>query len=169
MTPARYPNSIVQVGDEQDVIEAVHFARTNQMRIAVRGGGHSWVGFSLQHECLLIDLGGLKQASIDPLARTATVQPGITGRELHNLMKAHGLSFPVGHCPTVPLSGFLLSGGLGWNTNTWGPACLSVDGARLVTADGNLLTIDQQNHPDLFWAIRGGGPGFFGVVTQYRI
>ncbi|MCI0606387.1 FAD-binding oxidoreductase [bacterium] len=169
LTPKRYPRLIVQVANEQDVIEAIHFARANQMRIAVRGGGHSWVGFSLREDSLLIDLGRLKQTSIDPVARIATVQPTVTGRELHSQLKTHGLSFPVGHCPTVPVSGFLLSGGLGWNTSTWGPGCFSVTEAKIVTADGNLVTVNQQNNPDLFWAVRGAGPGFFGVVTEYKL
>jgi FAD/FMN-containing dehydrogenase len=169
MTPNRYPRLIVQVANEQDVIEAVHFARANRLRIAVRGGGHSWVAFSIQDESLLVDLQLLKQVSIDPVARMATVQPVVTGRELQSQLRTQGLSFPVGHCPTVPVSGFLLSGGLGWNSNTWGPACFSVDGANVVTADGKLIVTNQENDSDLFWAIRGAGPGFFGVVTQYTL
>lgn len=169
MTPKRYPRLIVQVANEQDVVEAVHFARTNDMRIAVRGGGHSWVGFSLRDESLLIDLGRLKQISIDEVDRIATIQPAVTGRELNSQLREHGLAFPVGHCPTVPLSGFLLSGGLGWNSINWGPACFSIEAANLVTADGSIITANQQQYPDLLWAIRGAGPGFFAVVTQYLI
>ena len=169
MTPKRYPHLIVQAANEQDVIEAVHFARANRMRIAVRGGGHSWVAFSLQDKSLLVDLGHLKQVSVDRVARLATVQPVVRGRELQNHLRTVGLSFPVGHCPSVPVSGFLLSGGLGWNSNTWGPACFSVEEANVVTADGKLIVANQQSHPDLFWAIRGAGPGFFGIVTQYKL
>jgi len=169
LTPARYPQLIVHVATEQDVVEAVRFARTHGMKIAVRGGGHSWVGFSLRDESLLIDLGRLKQFSIDHEARTAAIQPGVTGRELNRQLAPHGLAFPVGHCPTVPLSGFLLSGGLGWNSNSWGPACFSVEAANVVTADGSLVVANQEQHADLFWAIRGAGPGFFAVVTQYLL
>ena len=131
LTPKRYPRLIVQVANEQDVVEAVHFARTNKMRIAVRGGGHNWVGFSLRDDSLLIDLGRLKRISIDRVDRTATIQPAVTGRELNGQLREHGLAFPVGHCPSVPLSGFLLSGGLGWNSMKWGPACLSIEAANL--------------------------------------
>jgi FAD/FMN-containing dehydrogenase len=167
LTPARYPQLIVHVATEQDVIEAVRFARTHRMKIAVRGGGHSWIGFSLRDGSLLIDLGRLNQVSIDRQARMAVIQPAVTGRELNRQLAAHGLAFPVGHCPTVPLSGFLLSGGLGWNFNGWGPACFSVEAATVVTADGNRVVADQEQHADLLWAIRGAGPGFFAVVTQY--
>jgi FAD/FMN-containing dehydrogenase len=169
LTPARYPQLVAQVATEQDVVEAVRFARAHRMKIAVRGGGHSWVGFSLRDGSLLIDLGSLKQVSIDPEARKAVVQPAVTGGELNRQLSPHGLAFPIGHCPTVPLSGFLLNGGLGWNTNTWGPACFSVEAARVVTADGSLVVANQEQNADLFWAIRGGGPGFFGVVTEYQL
>lgn len=169
LTPARYPQLVVQVVTEQDVVEAVRFARNHGLKISVRGGGHSWVGFSLRDGGILIDLGSLKQVSIDPQARTAVVQPAVTGGELNSQLAPHGLAFPIGHCPTVPLSGFLLNGGLGWNTNTWGPACFSIEAARIVTADGSLVVANQEQNADLFWAIRGGGPGFFGVVTQYQL
>jgi FAD/FMN-containing dehydrogenase len=169
LTPPRYPELIVQVASEHDVVEAVRFARTHRMKIAVRGGGHSWVGFPLRDGSLLIDLGRLSQVSIDAEARIAVVQPAVTGRELNSQLATHGLVFPVGHCATVPLSGFLLSGGLGWNFNRWGPACFSVEAANVVTADSGLVTANSEQHADLFWAIRGAGPGFFGVVTQYRL
>lgn len=83
LVPNRRPRLIVQVADEKDVVEAVRFARANQMKVAVRGGGHSWVSFALRDDSLLIDLGRLKQASIDREARRAVVQPAITGRELN--------------------------------------------------------------------------------------
>lgn len=117
LTPPRYPRLVVQAATEQDVVEAVRFARTHGMNVAVRGGGHSWVGFPLRDGSLLIDLGRLKQVAIGREARTAVVQPAVTGRELNRQLAAQGLAFPVGHCPTVSLSGFLLNGGLGWNFN----------------------------------------------------
>ncbi len=169
LTPVRYPQLIVQVATEQDVVEAVRFARSHRVKIAVRGGGHSWVGFPLRDGGLLIDLGRLNRVSIDHEARMAAVQPAVTGRELNRQLAPHGLAFPVGHAPTVPLSGFLLNGGLGWNSNSWGPACFSVEAANVVTADGSLVVANQEQHADLFWAIRGAGPGFFAVVTQYLL
>lgn len=169
LTPTRYPQMIVQVATEHDVVEAIRFARAHRMKIAVRGGGHSWVGFSLRDASLLIDLGRLKHVWIDEEARMAAAQPAITGRELNRQLAAHGLVFPVGHSPSVPLSGFLLNGGLGWNFNGWGPACFSVEAARVVLADGSIVVANEKQHADLLWAIRGAGPGFFGVVTEYRL
>ncbi len=169
LTPARYPQLVVQVASEQDVVEAIRFARTHDLKIAVRGGGHSWVGFPLRNGSLLLDLGRLKRARINPGTRRATIQPAINGRDLNRQLAAHGLAFPVGHCPSVPMSGFLLNGGLGWNSNAWGPACFSVEAARVVTADGSVLVVDQDQNADLLWAIRGGGPGFFAVVTEYEL
>ncbi len=167
LTPGRYPQAVVQVANEQDVIEAVRFARAQNLKIAVRGGGHSWIGFSLCDGSLLIDLGRLNQVSIDPQSRTAVIHPAVTGQALNQQLAPHGLAFPVGHCQTVPMSGYLLNGGLGWNWNTWGPACFSIEAANVVLADGSLAVVNQEQHADLLWAIRGAGPGFFGVVTQY--
>ncbi|MGE0474534.1 MAG: FAD-binding oxidoreductase, partial [Nitrospirales bacterium] len=167
LTPMRYPQVVVQVASEQDVVEAVRFARAENLKISVRGGGHNWVGFPLCDGSLLIDLGRLTRVSIDPQARMATIQPAVTGRELNRQLAEHGLAFPVGHCPSVPMSGFLLNGGLGWNSNGWGPSCFSVEAATVVTADGDLVVANREQHADLLWAIRGAGLGFFGVVTQY--
>lgn len=169
LTPMRYPEVVVQVANEQDVVEAVRFARTQNMKIAVRGGGHSWVGFPLCNGSLLIDLGRLNQISIDHQNRTAAIQPAVTGQALNHQLAPHGLAFPVGHCQSVPMSGYLLNGGLGWNWNTWGPACFSVEAANVVLADGCLVVANQDQHPDLLWAIRGAGSGFFGVVTHYLL
>ncbi|HNP31127.1 MAG TPA: FAD-binding oxidoreductase [Nitrospirales bacterium] len=169
LTPMRYPQVVVQVAGEQDVVEAVRFARTQHMHIAVRGGGHSWVGFPLCNGSLLIDLGRLNRMSIDHQARTAAIQPAVTGQALNQQLAQHGLAFPVGHCQSVPMSGYVLNGGLGWNWNTWGPACFSVEAANVVLADGSLVVANQEQHADLLWAIRGAGPGFFGVVTHYLL
>jgi FAD/FMN-containing dehydrogenase len=169
LVPERYPRIIVEAANENDVVEAVRFARANRMKIAVRGGGHSWVGFSLRDESLLIDLGRLNAATIDAQARLAIIQPAIRSRELNRLLAERQLAFPVGHCPIVPMSGFLLNGALGWNFNAWGPGCFSIEAAKVVTADGNLVVASEPRNPDLLWAVRGAGPGFFGVVTEYSL
>lgn len=122
LAPGRRPRNIVQVASENDVVETITFARANQMKVAVLGGGHSWVAFSLRDDSLLIDLARLNKASVNREARSAIVQPAITSRELNRMLNAQGLAFPVGHCPTVPMSGFILNGALGWNFNNWGRA-----------------------------------------------
>src|SRR5207237_10025103 len=91
------------------------------------------------------------------------------GRELNELLGAHGLFFPSGHCPTVGLGGFLLQGGWGWNSRQVGPACLSVASVDVVTGDGETLHADERTNSDVLWAVRGPGPGFFGIVTRFQL
>ena len=169
LVPERRPRAIVQVADVQDVIETVRFARASHLKLAIRGGGHSWVGFSLRDDTLLIDLARLDRVVIDAKTQRAVVQPAVHTREFNRLLAAQALAFPVGHCPTVPMSGFLLNGGIGWNFNAWGPGCFSVEEAKVITADGNLVTANADENPDLLWAIRGGGPGFFGAIVEYSL
>jgi len=118
---------------------------------------------------MLLDLSQLREVSIDPTSRTATLQPGVTSRELASALAEHELAFPVGHCGHVGLSGFLLSGGLGWNAGVWGPACLSITGVEVVTADGQLTWADEGRNAELFWAARGAGPGLCAVVTRFHL
>jgi FAD/FMN-containing dehydrogenase len=169
LVPGRRPRIIVQAANENAVVEAVRFARDNGLKVAVRGGGHSWVGFALRDDTLLIDLGRLKNVEVDRDARIAVIQPALTSRDFNRRLATEGLAFPVGHCPTVPMSGFLLNGGIGCNFNEWGPSCLSIEAARIVTAGGTVVVANVKENADLLWAIRGAGPGFFGVVTEYTL
>ncbi|WP_433170428.1 FAD-binding oxidoreductase [Actinoallomurus sp. CA-150999] len=169
LKPQRFPDVIVRAGSAAIVREAVGLARDRGLRIAVRGSGHSWCGSPLRDGGMLIDLSGLRRHTVDPGSATAVAEPGVTGRTLSLALAEHGLAFPTGHCPTVALSGFLLSGGLGWNPGVWGPACHSVQGIEAVTADGALLRCDEEQNADLFWAARGAGPGFFAAVTSFRL
>jgi FAD/FMN-containing dehydrogenase len=167
--PDRYPDVIVTAASDADVIAAVRLGRAQGLRIAVRSGGHSWCASSLRDGGMLIDLSRLKGVEIDAAARTAVVQPSIQNRELMAALVPHGLAFPAGHCPTVGLGGFLLSGGQGWNQGGWGPACESVLAIDLVNAAGELITVDAAHDAALFWAARGGGAGFPGVIVRYRL
>ena len=169
LTPQRFPEVIVQASSVQDVVDAVGLARSHGLRVAVRSGGHSWCGSPLRDGGMLIDLSRLREQSIDPATATATVQPGVTGRDLALALEEHRLAFPVGHCGSVALGGYLLSGGLGWNSGSWGPACRSVRQIEAVTADGELVVCDEERNSDLFWAARGAGPGFFAIVTAFRL
>jgi FAD/FMN-containing dehydrogenase len=169
LKPERYPDLIVQVASEDDAIEAVNFAREQHMKIGIRGGGHNWCAAALQEGGILLDLSRLNQVHIDPEARVATAEPVVTNRFLAKQLAKHGLAFPVGHCPCVPLSGFILNGGLGWNAGEWGISCFSLLSLDVVTADGNLLTASETENTELLWAARGAGPGFFGVATKYRL
>ena len=169
LKPNRFPEAIIKATSEADVVAAVKLARSRGLHVAVRAGGHSWVGSSLRDGSLLIDLSSLRALSIDEGSRTASLQPAVTGSDLAAALAERGLAFPVGHCPSVGISGFLLSGGLGWNTGAWGPACLSLQAVDVVTPDGELLHADEEHNAELLWAVRGAGPGFFGVVTRFHI
>ena len=166
----RYPDFMVQAANEADVIAAVNFAREHGIKIAVRCGGHSWCHSAMRDGGMLLDISSLRDVSIDAPARTATVQPAVNGRELVKLLEPHSLAFPIPHCGMVPMSGYLLGGGLGWNGESWeGMACFSVTAIDIVTPDGTLITADAEHHAEWFWAARGAGPGFFGVVTKYHL
>ncbi|MFG2194070.1 FAD-binding oxidoreductase [Streptomyces sp. NPDC048639] len=167
--PRRYPEVIVSAASEKDVPAAVELARSRGMRIAMRAGGHSWCGSPLRDSGMLLDLSQLRRMDIDTASATATVQPGVIGSELAMELMRRELAFPAGHCATVALGGYLLSGGLGWNSGLWGPACASVEEVEVVTAEGGTVRCNADEHPDLFWAARGAGPGFFGVVTAFRL
>jgi FAD/FMN-containing dehydrogenase len=139
------------------------------LQVAIRGAGHNWHNPVLQQGGLLLDLSGLIELHVNAAKRTATVQPGINGARLMAQLARHGLAFPIGHEPRVPMSGYLLNGGLGWNSRVWGPACANVTAIEMIDAHGEPLLADRDHHADLFWAARGAGPGFFGVVTRFHL
>ncbi|MEV0195256.1 FAD-binding oxidoreductase [Nonomuraea sp. NPDC050691] len=167
--PERSPEVIVRVEDERDVVTAVRLARAYGMRVAVRSGGHNWAGSSLREGGMLIDVSRLGGWSVDAGSSVALVGPAVRGRGLAGALAGCGLAFPVGHCGSVALGGYLASGGLGWNPGVWGPACRSVAGIEVVTAGGEVVWCDERDNADLFWAARGAGPGLFAVVTRFRL
>ncbi|GAA3036908.1 FAD-binding oxidoreductase [Streptomyces glomeratus] len=169
LKPDRYPDVIVKVACERDVPEVLGLARARGLQVAVRAGGHSWYGSSLRDGGVLLDLSGLDRWSIDAGSATATVQPGVIGSGFAMELARHGLAFPAGHCASVALGGYLLSGGLGWNSRLWGAGCAGIREITAVTADGEVLRCTEDEHPGLFWAARGAGPGFFAVVTGFRL
>ncbi|MFV8132123.1 FAD-binding oxidoreductase [Streptomyces syringium] len=169
LKPERFPDVIVRAATERDVPEALAHARSEGLRVSIRSGGHNWSGSALRDGSLLLDLSRLRQCDVDPASATATVGPAATGGDLVAALTPHGLAFPVGHCPSVAMGGYLLSGGLGWNSLAWGPACADVREIEAVTADGRTVGCGETDHPDLFWAARGAGPGFFAVVTRFRL
>ncbi|MBO6717294.1 MAG: FAD-binding oxidoreductase [Rhizobiaceae bacterium] len=166
--PGRFPEVVVRAADAADVQAAVRFAAANGKRVSARGSGHHFSTISLQ-DCVVIDLSAMNALEIDVETRTARVQPTVTnGRLAHELGEA-GLAFPTGHCASVAVSGYLLGGGFGWNAGTWGIACHNVEGVDVVLADGSLVSASETQNPEIFWAARGAGPEFFGVVTEYRL
>ncbi|QJS99794.1 FAD-binding oxidoreductase [Streptomyces asoensis] len=166
--PDRYPDVIVLAHSEQDVVAAVRLARSEGLAIGIRSGGHSWVGNGVRGGGMLLDLSRLRDIEADPVSRTAAVRPSVTGPALLEQLAPHGLFFPTGHASTVGIGGFVLGGGYGWNSRRLGPACLSIVAIDVVLADGTLVHATDATHPDLMWAARGSGPGFFGVVTRFH-
>ena len=159
---------IVRAASADDVEEAVRFAHENDLCVSPRGGGHQFSGVSTQAD-MVIDLGALDALKLDPEAKTARVEPAVTNARMAAALERHGLAFPLGHCGSVPMSGFLLGGGVGCNSAEWGFACFSVTAVEVVLADGRRVTASVADHPDVFWAVRGAGPEFFGVVTAYHL
>lgn len=167
--PERYPDGVLVAESEEDVIDAVLLAKERGLKLKARAGGHSWTASSVRDDGILVNLSRLTETSIDAGAGTATVQPGSKGRDLNRALAEHGLFFPTGHCPTIAIGGFLLQGGWGWLSRRLGPACMSVDAVDVVTADGELVHADEDHNPELLWAARGAGSGYFGIVTRYHL
>jgi FAD/FMN-containing dehydrogenase len=166
----RRPTVIARPVDAHDVSAAVRFARAADLDLAVRSGGHSLAGHSTTDGGLLLDLGELRGLHIDPHGATAWVGTGLTAGDVTRAAHDHGLVVPFGDTATVGVGGITLGGGIGWLVRKHGMTIDSLLAAEIVTADGDVLTVSDERHPDLFWAIRGGG-GNFGVVTrfQYRL
>ncbi len=167
--PDRSPDVIVIVKNDDDVVEAINFARTNGLKVTVHGGGHTWCGLAVRNGGMIIDLSELTESIISKASKTAIIQPVISNRELGRRLGEYGLAFPIGHCPTVKASGYLLNGGMSWNMSHWGPACSSVEAIEFVTADGKKVIASKKDHTDLFWAAQGCGPGMFAVATRYHL
>ncbi|MCW1966765.1 MAG: FAD-binding oxidoreductase [Anaerolineae bacterium] len=168
--PQRFPALIVKAADEADVVEAVRYAKAHGLKIGVRAGGHSWAGWSVRDDAMLLDLSNLCDMALDVTSGIVRVGPATKGGlALDPYLAEHGLMFCGGHCPTVGLGGFLLQGGMGWNCRGWGWAAESIVGIDVVTPDGELVHANEHHYSDLFWAARGSGPGFFGVVTKFHL
>ena len=166
----RRPGLIARCAGVADVQQAVSFARTHLLRLSIRGGGHSAPGYGTNDGGLVIDMTAMKGIRVDPVARTARAQGGVIWRELDHETQAFGLATTGGTVSNTGVVGLTLGGGLGWLMGKHGLAVDNLISADVVTADGQFRTASATEHPDLFWALRGGG-GNFGVVTsaEYRL
>jgi FAD/FMN-containing dehydrogenase len=162
----RKPALIVRCLTADDVVAALAFARRAQLEVSVRGGGHNVAGRAVADGGVMIDLALMKGITVDPTARTATVEGGVVWAELNDAAAAHGLATTGGNVSTTGVAGYTLGGGLGWLMSKYGLAADNLLAVELVTADGEILQVDGSSHPDLFWALRGGG-GNFGVATSF--
>lgn len=163
----RRPALIVRCAGTADVRASLAYARDHQLRLAVRGGGHNIAGSALCDDGLVIDLSHMKSVQVDPERLRAWVEGGATLRDFDHEAQAYGLATPLGINSTTGVAGLTLGGGFGWLSRTLGLAADNLLSAEIVTADAGRLQVSATEHPDLFWAIRGGG-GNFGVVTRFE-
>jgi FAD/FMN-containing dehydrogenase len=163
----RKPAVIVRCRTEADVTHAVKYAGENQLIVSIRGGGHNIAGHAVCDGGVMIDLSTMKEVRVDASARRAYVQPGATLGDVDRATQAYGLATPTGINSTTGIAGLALGGGFGWLSRKHGLTSDNLVSARIVTADGKCLHVNDTAHVDLFWALRGGG-GNFGVVTQFE-
>jgi FAD/FMN-containing dehydrogenase len=162
----RSPALILRAADRTDVVHGVDFARRHDLPISIKGGGHSVAGSAVCDDGLMLDLSGMRGITVDPDRRTAVAEPGLTLGQFDLATAVHGLATPLGVVSMTGLAGLTLGGGLGWLAGKHGLACDNLLAADVVTADGELRTVNAEQCPDLFWALRGGG-GNFGVVVSF--
>ncbi|KAA9152989.1 FAD-binding oxidoreductase [Amycolatopsis acidicola] len=163
----RRPLVVVRASGTDDVRATVNFARDNGLDLAVRGGAHSVPGFGTCDGGVVLDLSSLRAVDVDPKQRRARAQGGATWGDFNDATHEHGLATPGGIISTTGVGGLTLGGGIGYLNRAYGLSCDNLVSAQVVTADGELVTASEQEHPDLFWALRGGG-GNFGVVVSFE-
>ncbi|PSS03409.1 hypothetical protein BD289DRAFT_193217 [Coniella lustricola] len=198
-TETRIPRAVVHATSTRHAVEVVRLAVAQDCRVSVRSGGHSWAGWSVRDDAILLDLGALKDGKFDrsdtstshvttttsttanpstgkdaglaydPATSILAAPPSATGRAVNEFLADHGRMFAGGHCPDVGLGGFLLQGGMGWNCKNWGWACEALVGLDVVTAKGEEVYASESENEDLFWAARGAGPGFPAIVTRFHL
>jgi hypothetical protein len=163
----RRPAVIVRCAEVSDVVAAVRFARERDLLVSVRGGGHGVGGHAVCDGGLVIDLSPMKAIDVDPKGRTARAEAGVLWGELDRKTQVFGLATTGGVVTHTGIAGLTLGGGIGWLMRKHGATVDNLLSAEVVTAEGDVVTANAREHPDLFWAIRGGG-GNFGIVTSFE-
>ncbi|MBJ7579280.1 FAD-binding oxidoreductase [Devosia sp. MC532] len=162
------PQAVAYCRTAQMVAEVVLWCRDNAVPFAIRGGGHSYAGYSTSAG-LIIDMADMGDIAFDPPSGVATIGAGAINSAIYAALDEAGRTITHGRCPTVGVSGFLLGGGIGFNMRRFGMGCDHVVGAEIVTSDGKVLQLSQTENADLFWAVRGGAGGNFGVMTKWQL
>ena len=163
----RRPALIARCAGAEDVVTAVRFAREHDLVLSVRGGGHNVAGSAVCDGGLMIDLSGMKEAQVDASSRTVVAGPGLTWGEFDRATQRFGLATTAGIVSSTGVAGLTLGGGHGWLMRRYGLTCDNVRALEMVTADGRRVRASAEEHPDLFWGLRGGG-GNFGIVTAFE-
>jgi FAD/FMN-containing dehydrogenase len=159
------PAAVVRCANAQDVQQALAFAKTNNYALVPRSGGHGYAGYSTSDGGMVLDLGQMDSISVGD--GIAIVGAGAKLVDVYDQLTAKGVAIPAGSCPSVGIGGLTLGGGIGIVDRVYGLTCDNLLSAEVVLADGSIITCDANHHADLFWALRGGGGGNFGVVTQF--
>jgi FAD/FMN-containing dehydrogenase len=160
------PEMIARCTDVADVVTAVNFARQNDLRVAIRGGGHNGPGLGSVDDGLMIDMSMMKGVRVDPTAHTVRVGPGCTQGDVDHATHVYGLAVPAGIVSTTGIAGLTLGGGTGYLTRKHGLTIDNLLEADVVLADGRIVTANKSENADLYWGLRGGG-GNFGIVTSF--
>jgi len=163
----RFPFAVVRVASSEDVAATVEFAREHSLPLTVRSGGHSLAGYGVADDAIVVDFSAMKRVIVDPITRTARVQAGATSGDLAGPAAEHGLALSTGDTHSVGMGGLTTGGGIGFMVRRHGLAIDNLLSARVVTANGEIVTASATSHPDLFWAIRGGG-GNVGIITEFE-
>jgi FAD/FMN-containing dehydrogenase len=163
---ARLPALVLQPASAHDVAAAVGFAREHGLLVSIKGGGHNIAGTSIAEDGLVLDMSGMREVTVDPEARLVHVGPGCLLGEVDQATQAHGLATVLGFVSDTGVAGLTLGGGFGYLARRFGWTVDNLAEVEVVTADGEIRTANRDQHPELFWALRGGG-GNFGVVTRF--
>lgn len=162
-----HPKAIIYCENELDVSATIKWAREHNLNVSIRSGGHSYEGFSVIDDGIVIDVSKIDSIAINFKRKTATVGSGVTLLPLYKALWAQGLVVPAGSCSSVGIGGSTLGGGFGLLARSMGLTCDNLVGVKLVDANGDVIEADDQNNNDLLWACKGGGGGNFGVVTEF--
>jgi FAD/FMN-containing dehydrogenase len=164
---SRFPAAIVVCDNARDVGNAVRWARQEGVPLRARSGGHSYEAFSVVDEGLVIDVGGLTNVDVDVSRGEAVIGTGVRLLDCYRRLWEDGVTIPAGTCPGVGIAGLTLGGGIGFLSRQYGLTCDNLKAVELVDADGRTQRASEEEHPDLFWAMRGGGGGNFGIATAF--